>query len=269
MRTVDVCLSPDMMHLYQITDRTVVVVDILRATSCMVTAFGHGVHHIIPFANLENCKAMKAHGYITSGERNGEKVDGFDKGNSPFEYMQDIKDQKIAFTTTNGTLALDRSNGARQILIGSFLNMSAVANHLKAGTDNVLIVCAGWKGKVNLEDTLFAGALVEQIKDSIVPECDAPQMASHIYQAARKNLVGFLSNASHVQRLKRLDITRDVEFCVTPDQYDVVPYMDGQMMIRKGGSFRKSGHASIFCDSITKTQAPVLFPFQVPLLIFQ
>src|SRR5688572_27686303 len=129
MRTVDVCLSPDMMHLYEISDRTVVVVDILRATSCMVTAFAHGVERIVPFANLENCKAMKAHGYITSGERNGQMVEGFDKGNSPFEYMNGMKGAKLAFTTTNGTEAIDRSNGAKEIVLGSFLNLSAVARH--------------------------------------------------------------------------------------------------------------------------------------------
>jgi 2-phosphosulfolactate phosphatase len=230
MRTVDVCLSPDMMHLYEISDRTVVIVDILRATSCMVTAFAHGAHHITPFANLENCKAMKTHGYITSGERNGEKVDGFDKGNSPFEYMENMTGAKLAFTTTNGTEAIDRSSKAREIVIGSFLNLSAVANHLLAGTNNVLILCAGWRGKVNLEDTLFAGALVEKIRDKIKPECDAPLAAAHLYQAAKADLVGFLADASHVRRLARLDITEDISFCLTPDQYNLVPFLEGQSL---------------------------------------
>lgn len=233
MRTVDVCLSPDMMHLYEISDRTVVIVDILRATSCMVTAFAHGVHHIIPFANLENCKAMKTHGYITSGERNGEKVDGFDKGNSPFEYMENISGAKLAFTTTNGTEAIDRSTAAREIIIGSFLNLSAVANHLLSGKNNVLILCAGWRGKVNLEDTLFAGALVEKIRDQIKPECDAPLAAEHLYQAAKGDLVGFLADASHVRRLARLDITEDISFCLTPDQYNLVPVLEGQSLTIK------------------------------------
>nr|MCU0358156.1 2-phosphosulfolactate phosphatase [Cyclobacteriaceae bacterium] len=81
MKTIDVCLSPDLMHLYPVADRTVVVVDILRATSCMVTALAHGVAGIKPFASLEDCLAMKAQGYLTAGERNGEKVPGFDFGN--------------------------------------------------------------------------------------------------------------------------------------------------------------------------------------------
>ena len=232
MKTVDVCLSPDMMHLYEISDRTVVVVDILRATSCMVTAFAHGVHHIVPFANLENCKAMKTHGYITSGERNGQKVEGFDKGNSPFEYMEGMKGEKLAFTTTNGTEAIDRSRGAMEIVIGSFLNLTAIANHLVAGNNNVIILCAGWKGKVNLEDTLFAGALVNKIRENIAPECDAPLAAQYLYDQAKDNLVGFLANASHVRRLARLEIKEDIAFCLTADQYSLVPVLDGEALVK-------------------------------------
>lgn len=231
MRTVDVCLSPDMMHLYDIRDRTVVVADILRATSCMVTAFAHGVDHIVPFANLDNCKAMNDHGYITSGERNGEKVQGFDKGNSPFEYMEGMTGKKIAFTTTNGTEAIDRSREAREILIGSFLNLSAVANYLLKGNNPVLILCAGWRGKVNLEDSIFAGALVTKIKNEIRPECDAPLAAMHLYEAAKHDLPGFMSAASHVQRLKRLDITEDIAFCLTADQYNIVPRLVADRLV--------------------------------------
>ncbi|HYG20833.1 MAG TPA: 2-phosphosulfolactate phosphatase, partial [Ohtaekwangia sp.] len=87
MKTIDVCLTPDLMHLYSVANTTVVVVDILRATSCMTTALAHGIEGIAPFALLEDCLAMKAQGYLTSGERDGKKVDGFDLGNSPFEYM--------------------------------------------------------------------------------------------------------------------------------------------------------------------------------------
>lgn len=232
MKTIDVCLSPDLMHLYPVSDRVVVVVDILRATSCMVTALAHGVKSIRPFANLEECRAMKTQGYFTAGERNGEKVDGFDFGNSPFEYMnENLKGQKIAFTTTNGTQAIAKSQGAKQIIIGSFLNLSAVVEYLKNGTDNVLVVCAAWKGKVNLEDTLFAGALVERLKDHIKPDCDAPLAAQRLYNLAKKDLVDFLKDSSHVKRLNRLHIHKDIAFCVTPDQYSIVPKLvDGELI---------------------------------------
>lgn len=233
IKTVDVCLSPDLMHLYSLHDKTVVVVDILRATSCMTTAFAHGVKNITPFAGLEECRAMKVNECFTAGERNGEKVEGFDLGNSPFEYMNEkLKGKSIAFTTTNGTQAIEKSKGAKEIIIGSFLNLSAVAKHIKQNDNNVLIVCAGWKGKVNLEDTLFAGALIEKLGEAIKPDCDAPLMALHLYQEGKNDMVEFLKNSSHVQRLNKLHIHKDIEFCLTPDQYNVVPVLrDGVLCI--------------------------------------
>lgn len=231
MKSIDVCLSPDLMHLYQVQDRTVVVVDILRATSCMTTAFAHGIDSIMPFAKLEDCLAKKAEGYYTAGERDGKKVEGYDLGNSPFEYMNpELKGKKIAFTTTNGTQAIAKSDGAREIVIGSFLNLSTVANYLRQGTNSVLVVCAGWKGKVNLEDTLFAGALVELLKDNIEPDCDAPLMAQYLYNQGKKDLMSFLQNSSHVKRLARLNIHKDIEFCLTPDQYTVLPILKNKTL---------------------------------------
>src|SRR5687768_687710 len=220
MKKIDVCLSPELMHLYKTDDRTVVVVDILRATSCMTTAFAHGIQNITPFALLEDCRAMKKQGYFTSGERDGKKVEGFDLGNSPFEYMdQKLKGQRIAFTTTNGTQAIAKALGAKEIVIGSFLNLSAVSNHITRGTDDVLIVCAGWKGRFNLEDTLFAGALIAMLGNHVELECDAPQAALHLYSQAQGDLVDFLKNASHVKRLGNLKIIEDIKFCLTRDKY--------------------------------------------------
>lgn len=233
MKKIDVCLSPELIHLYPVADRVVVVVDILRATSCMTTAFAHGINSIIPFADLDECLVMKSKGYITAGERNGEKVEGFDLGNSPFEYMDEgLKGKRIAFTTTNGTQAIAKSAGAKEILIGSFLNLGAITSYLMEGSDNVLVVCAGWKGKVNLEDTLFAGAVVENLKDHIEPDCDAPLAAQHLYNQAKNNMAVFLKNSSHVKRLNRLHIHKDIEFCVTPDLYPVVPKLiQGELVV--------------------------------------
>jgi 2-phosphosulfolactate phosphatase len=233
MRTIDVCLSPDMMHLYNVLDNAVVVVDVLRATSCMTTAFAHGIEAIAPFAQLEQCLAMKNEGYFTAGERDGKKVEGFDLGNSPFEYQDPaLKGKRVAFTTTNGTQAIVKSLGAKEIIIGSFLNLSAVADHLRKCPYNVLVVCAGWKGKVNMEDTLFAGALVELLKKDVAPACDAPQAAQHLYNQAKTNMVEFLSASSHVKRLAKLNIHKDIAFCLTPDVYHVVPFLkDGVLVI--------------------------------------
>jgi 2-phosphosulfolactate phosphatase len=233
MRTIDVCLSPDLMHLYRVEERTVVVVDILRATSCMTTALAHGIKSIIPVASLEEGRALKSNDVYTAGERDGKKVDGFDLGNSPFEYMESyLKGKSIGFTTTNGTQAIVKSLGAREIIIGSFLNLSAVVNHLRQTPNNILVVCAGWKGKFNLEDTLFAGALVELLKEEILPECDSPLAAQSLYNSARTNMLDFLKNSSHVKRLARLGIEKDIAFCLTPDQYHVLPVLrDGALIL--------------------------------------
>jgi 2-phosphosulfolactate phosphatase len=233
MKTIDICLSPDLMHLYDVSDKAVVVVDILRATSCMTTAFAHGIESITPFAKLDDCLAMKSKGYFTAGERDGKKVEGFDLGNSPFEYMEEnLKGKKIAFTTTNGTQAIAKSAGAKEIIIGSFLNLSAVADYLKNLPYPVLVVCAGWKGKVNLEDTLFAGALVELLKDHTEPDCDAPLAAQHLYNMAKQDLFYFLKESSHVKRLAKLNIYKDIQFCLTCDQYNLVPVLrDGVLTV--------------------------------------
>ena len=231
-RSIEVCLSPELMHLHDVTDKTVVVIDILRATSCMVTAFAHGVDCIQPFAELEECRAMTKSGFITSGERNGEKVPGFDKGNSPFEYMEEIRGKKIAFTTTNGTQAISKSADARDVIIGAFLNLSSIAKYLTGGHDNVLLVCAGWKGKVNLEDTLFAGAVVEKVKDQFAIDDDSALIAQHLYNIAKPDMVAFLKNASHIKRLNRLGIQEDIAFCLTEDKYSVVPRLkDGILCV--------------------------------------
>jgi 2-phosphosulfolactate phosphatase len=232
-KSIDVCLSPDLMHLYPVQDKTVVVVDILRATSCMTTAFAHGIESITPLANLEDCLNMKSQGYFIAGERDGKKVEGFDLGNSPFEYMDArLRGADIAFTTTNGTQAIARAQGARKIIIGSFLNLATVSNYLTNHGDDILILCAGWKGKVNLEDTLFAGAVVENLKDNALPACDGPLAAQHLYGLARPDLYSFLKNSSHVQRLAKLNIHDDIQFCLTPNQYAVLPILkDGVLKV--------------------------------------
>jgi 2-phosphosulfolactate phosphatase len=232
MRTIDVCLSPDLMHLYKVQDSTVVVVDILRATSCMTTAFAFGIKSIAPVAKLEDCLSFKSHDTFTAGERDGKKVEGFDLGNSPYEYMQEfLKGKNIAFTTTNGTQAIVKSLRAKEIIIGSFLNLSAVVNHLRSGTNNILIVCAGWKGKVNLEDTIFAGAVVEHLKDDVSHACDSPMMAQHLYNQSKNSMYDFLKESSHVRRLARLGIEKDIIFCLTPDQYNVVPTLKDGFLV--------------------------------------
>lgn len=224
MPSIDVCYSPELLHLYDLKGKAVVAVDILRATSTMVTAFAHGAADIIPVMDLAECRAYAAQGCLTAAERNGMKAAGFDFGNSPFSYMQEsIKGRTIAITTTNGTRAIRLSEAAEEIIVGSFLNLQVVADHLRELQLDVLVVCAGWKGKFNLEDTLYAGALVERLRNTYSFENDATQASLYLYQIAKEDLLTFLWQSSHVRRLEKLGIHEDIEFCLQYDVYNVLP----------------------------------------------
>jgi len=232
VKTLDVCLSPDLAHLYDIQSKAVVIVDIFRATSCMTTAFAHGVSRICPVAKVEESRALKAKGYLVAAERGGVKVAGFDLGNSPYEYMDaSLKGKKIGVTTTNGTRAISIAKQASMLAIGSFLNLSAVAHLLNQQENDVLIVCAGWKGHVNLEDTLYAGALAALLTTKFTRVSDSTLMAMALYQRAKGDLQSFLQNSSHVQRLEGLGIEKDIGFCLQHDQYDIVPILKGEELV--------------------------------------
>ena len=231
MKTLDVCLSPELISLYDLKGKITVVVDILRATSCITTGIAHGIEAIMPFASLDDCWAMRAQGYYIAGERGGEKVSDFDIGNSPFSYMEGyLKGEKVAVTTTNGTQVIELSADSDQIVIGSFLNITAVANYLKERSNDVVIFCAGWKGRVNLEDTLFAGALASMIEKDYTSSDDAVLVAKSLYKENKLNMLGLILKSSHAQRLKKFNVNHDIEFCLTKDEYDVVPVMkDGRI----------------------------------------
>lgn len=234
MKKIDVCLSPELIHLYDIEERVVVVVDVLRATTCMVTALANGVRRIRAFANLDTCRIMKRSGYVIAGERGGMKVDDFDLGNSPLDYLNDAYlGEQLAVTTTNGTLAINKSKHAKEVIIGALVNLNAVVEYLKSQQSDVLIFCAGWKGKVNMEDTLFAGAVIDKLVGEFESECDASQVAQMIYNEAKDDIFGFLKNASHVKRLNGLNIEEDIRFCLTLNQYDIIPVFIGEDLVIK------------------------------------
>ncbi len=233
MNSIDVCLSPKFIELYDLKGKVVVVVDILRATSCITTGIANGVKSITPFELLEDCKKMKNKGYFIAGERGGKKVEGFDIGNSPFSYMEEhLKGKKIAITTTNGTLAIELSKDASEIIIGSFLNISSIASYLVLQKKDVLIFCAGWKGLVNLEDTLFAGALAKMLESEFYFSDDAVVVAKSSYENLDNNILSAVQNSSHAKRLRKFNVTRDIEFCLIHDKYNIVPIIRGNEIVR-------------------------------------
>ncbi|HXA02089.1 MAG TPA: 2-phosphosulfolactate phosphatase [Cytophagaceae bacterium] len=233
MKNIEVCLSPALLDLYGVENKVVVVVDILRATSCMTTGLAHGLKSIIPVASLDECSNLRAKGFIAAAERDGKMADGFDLGNSPFSYMdKSLVGKSVAMTTTNGTQAISKSLKAEEIIIGSFLNKTSVINYLLAQSSDVLVLCAGWKGQINLEDTLFAGALVEGVGKEFASENDSAMTAYTLYQAAKGDLSKFLSNSSHVRRLRKLNIIKDIDFCLQSDVYHVIPILKGGELVK-------------------------------------
>lgn len=233
MKNIDVCLTPDLLHLHKINNSIVVVTDIFRATSCMVTGFAYGVKSIIPVATVEECKSLQNIGYVAAAERDAQKVEGFDLDNSPFSYMDErLIGGKIAMTTTNGTLSISKAKtDAVKVIVGAFLNLEAVVNHLKNQPYDVLVLCAGWKGRPNLEDTLFAGAVVEALKDEYFVSEDSAILAMRTYQQAKDNMLAYLANSSHIRRLQGLGINKDISYCLQKDLYDVLPVLRGNELV--------------------------------------
>ena len=233
MKNIDVCLTPDLLHLHKINNSIVVVTDIFRATSCMVTGFAYGVKSIIPVATVDECKNLQNIGYVAAAERDAQKVEGFDLDNSPFSYMDErLIGGKIAMTTTNGTLSISKAKtDAVKVIVGAFLNLTAVVNHLKNQPYDVLVLCAGWKGRPNLEDTLFAGAVVEALKDEYFVSEDSAILAMRTYQQAKENMLAYLANSSHIRRLQGLGINKDISYCLQNDLYDVLPVLRGNELV--------------------------------------
>ena len=231
MKSVITCFSPQLLPLYEVEDKIVVVVDILRATSSMVTALAYDVASITPVPTLADCRVLKEQGFITAGERGGQKVDGFDLGNSPFEFMDHkLNGKDLAFTTTNGSQAILSVASAKGIVLGSFLNLSATAAYLLHQNHSVLILCAGWKGKFNIEDTLYAGALASLLLDQYAFNDDATLAATTLYRYAAEDLLGFLSKGSHAQRLAGFLNHRDLEYCVQQDKFQLnAVYREGRL----------------------------------------
>src|SRR6202166_1139028 len=200
-------LSPALLHLYNASQATVVIIDVLRATSTVATALFNGARYIVPVDSVAKCIELgRQINCVTAGERDGKIAEGLSYGNSPFEYSREFIEGKIlVLTTTNGTrllhMALDK--GAREIVTGSFTNLNAVTEYLLQQKNNVILACAAWKDRINIEDTLFAGAVIEKVRDYFNIECDASHIAANLYNKASGDLFDFMqkNNASHFNRL--------------------------------------------------------------------
>ena len=233
-KTVDVCLSPYLYPVYHNNESIVVVIDVLRATSAMCTAFHHGVEKMIPVATIEEAAEYKKQGFMVGAERNGIALEGFDFGNSPYSYMtENIKGQTIVISTTNGTQAIKAAQKAYQVVIGSFTNITTLCNWLNLQNRDVLLLCSGWKNKFNLEDTLFAGAVAERLlQNSSFKSGDAALAVSYLYQQASANPYKYIRNSSHTERLSAMGLKRDIKYCLSLDKTDIIPVLEGKYLVK-------------------------------------
>jgi 2-phosphosulfolactate phosphatase len=232
--SLEVCLSPALLHLYDVKNCIVVIIDVLRATSTICTALNNGATKVIPVSSVAECVSIgKQLGAITAGERDGMIAEGLLNGNSPFEYSREfIQNKTLVLTTTNGTKLLHMAKDAIQIITGSFPNISAVCDYLVAQKLPVILGCAAWKDRVNLEDTLFAGAVVSRIKEHFSVNCDSAIMAESVYNTSKDDIFGFMTQASHFKRLANYGLEKDIRYCLSPDGANVLPiFRNGELVI--------------------------------------
>jgi 2-phosphosulfolactate phosphatase len=235
--TLNTSISPALLHLYDLSNSVVVIIDVFRATSTIASALHNGAKCVIPVDSVPKAIEISRNiDGIAAGERDGQIAEGLSHGNSPLEYGRDfIGGKTLVLTTTNGTrllqMALER--GADTIISGSFPNLSSVCEFLLRENKNVVLGCAGWKDRFNLEDTLFAGAVISRIKKHFEINCDSSLMAETMYTKHKNNLLGFAPKLTHYHRLvERFGLIEDIKFCLTEDMANVLPvYREGRLVI--------------------------------------
>ncbi|MHB1279001.1 MAG: 2-phosphosulfolactate phosphatase [Bacteroidia bacterium] len=230
MPAVETVFSPALIQHHALENRSVVIIDVLRATSSICYALFEGARSLMPVSTPEDCLRYRTLGCLCAAERNGLKLDGFDMGNSPLEFHRDlVEGRDIAITTTNGTYALLESRSANRIFIGSFLNLDLLAHYLTMENQDITLVCAGWKNKVNLEDSLFAGALASMLVDFEI-RCDSTLMAMELWENSKDRLYEVVDRSSHAQRFKRLGVD-DLPICLDLNRCPVIPEYLGDRII--------------------------------------
>jgi len=234
--TLFTCLSPALLHLYNCKDAVVVIIDVFRATSTICTALYNGAQRVIPVDNVQKCIEIgNSLGAITAGERDGKVIEGLQYGNSPAEYPRTfIEGKTLVLTTTNGTKLLHMAleHGAADVVTGSFPNLSAVCNFLISQNKNVILGCSAWKDRFNLEDSLFAGAVIEKVKEHFTIHCDASLMAEQMYMLHKADMYEFITHTTHWHRLASYGLEKDLQYCVTQDAAHCLPiYKNGDLVV--------------------------------------
>jgi 2-phosphosulfolactate phosphatase len=231
---LEVCLSPALLHLFDTKDTITVVIDVFRATSTIAAALDNGAVSVIPVSGVQECIALGlcTPNSITAGERDGKVAAGLQYGNSPTEYPRNfIEGKKLVLTTTNGTKLLHMVKEPAMIITGAFLNLDAVCAFIIAQQKPVLLGCAAWKDRFNLEDTLFVGAMIDQVKEHFSVQCDSARAAHVLQQSVTGSYIGFLKDSAHYRRLAAYGLQEDMAYCATPNLHPVVPILRGSELV--------------------------------------
>jgi 2-phosphosulfolactate phosphatase len=240
MRSIQVHLTGRSASENSLKGKSVVVIDVLRASSTIVTALNNGARAVIPVADMAEAGKISAHMdqdlTVMGGERGGIRIDGYALGNSPTEYTPEVvQGRTVILNTTNGTRAITDARRATEVAIGSFLNISEIIRFVFQAEKDVAIVCAGSDNRVALEDVLCAGLILHQLWDGSEPEdrTDAAHIAFSLYAQDRDRLADAVARSNHGQRLISLGFADDVELCTRIDVCPVLPiYRDSLLVLR-------------------------------------
>jgi 2-phosphosulfolactate phosphatase len=225
-RNLEVCLTPAIFRNFENKDAIVVIIDVLRASSAICTAFSNGALSIIPVAEIDEAIQYKNKGYMVAAERDGLVLDFADFGNSPFNFTRDkVEGKTIVYSTTNGTRIIELASTSYKTVIGTFINISRVTGWLMEQERDVILFCAGWKDKVNLEDTLCAGAIAHKLLDSnlFTTICDSAHVATDLWKLACIDPLKYIEKAAQRSRLRDKGLDDCLEYCMTFDLSQSIP----------------------------------------------
>lgn len=225
-RILETCFSPALYEPETHTGTIVVIIDILRASSAICTAFSNGASRIIPVSTVNEALWYKEQGFLVAAERDGYVLDFADFGNSPFNFTAEkVSGKTIVYSTTNGTGIINMASAAGKIVIGSFINMSSLVEWIASRNRNVVLFCAGWKNRFNLEDSVCAGAIAERLMATSLYTtiCDSTLAAIDLWQLAKNDLPGYIEKAAQRSRLRDKQLDDCLNYCLTTDVTDVVP----------------------------------------------
>lgn len=224
--TLDLCPSPALYPFYKKENDTLIVVDIFRASTTICAMLQNGASGVITVAGTETARQYKSAGFLVGAERNTRKCDFADFGNSPFDYRRELVEGKeIVFTTTNGTIAIEVGQESRMLLIGAFSNIDLLVNRCMEEGERIVILCAGWNNRMNMEDTLFGGAFAEKLSEKceVMFGSDAIRIALELWQKAKSDPLAYLKKSDHYQRLINNGVESDAAYCLLQNSVSVVP----------------------------------------------